>query len=685
MYTYKYGGQNGTTYQLVEAKDLVVVRTEEDVELRQMNLSQTSRSLLPGLIPVAAFPEANVTIYRCVDKREDVSAESLRNTVRRSLNTEDGIRFAGRVLKDTKTGALFVYTENFFLKFKDEVKKERCEEIIKKLDLEIKEMLPFAPNSYFLEAKEGTGSNVFEIANTCLDMKEVEYCHPELVQPIKHKNIHPMQWHLARTNINGQTIDQHVNVEAAWNTTRGADTIIAVIDDGFDVLHEEFNSPGKVVAQRDTILNINDARPKRTREIHGTACAGVACANGTNKAVGVAPDARLMPIRFGGLGSMAEAKAFIWAADNGADVISCSWGPADGDWWNPNDPLHFNRYDLPDSSRLAIEYAISNGRNGKGCVIVWAAGNGNENLGFDGYASYPKVMAVAACNDRGRRSVYSDFGNAVWCCFPSSDFFVPQLNHPRPLSPGIWTTDRSGNQGYNDGGINSESTVGDFEGNYTATFGGTSSSCPGVAGVVALVLSINPELTWGEVKEIIKNSCDQIDGNFGNYDAQGHSPFYGYGRINAEKAVLNAKATLEKEEILDVKGLGHFKEIEMINLLDDQWAISGESGDRLLGLQLEIAPFMPDLGIRYQVAINNLGLAEEALNGSFTGTTDRRRKLIGFKVELIGALSDRYDVVYSGRFGSDDQVLSAKNGAFCGESSGRGDALEGLRVTVVKR
>lgn len=685
MYTYKYGGQDGTSYQLVEAKDLVVVRTNEDVELRQLNLSQNSRSLLPGLIPVAAFPEANVTIFRCVDKREDVSAESLRNNVRRNLNKEDGVRFAGRVLKDTKTGALFVYTENFFLKFKDEVKKERCEAILQELELEIKEMLPFAPNSYFLEAKEGTGLKVFEIANKCLEMKEVEYCHPELVQPIKHKNIHPMQWHLMRTNINGQTIDQHVHVEEAWNTTRGEGTTIAVIDDGFDVQHEEFNSPGKVVAQRDTILNLNDARPKRTREIHGTACAGVACASGNNKAVGVAPEARLMPIRFGGLGSMAEAKAFIWAADNGADVISCSWGPADGDWWNPNDPLHFSRFDLPDSSRLALEYAIQNGRNGRGCIIVWAAGNGNENLGFDGYASYPKVIAVAACNDRGRRSVYSDFGNAVWCCFPSSDFFVPQLNHPRPLSPGIWTTDRSGDQGYNDGGINAESTVGDFEGNYTATFGGTSSSCPGVAGVAALILSVNPDLGWQEVKEIIKNSCDQIDSQFGNYDAQGHSPFYGYGRINAEKAVQNAAATLQKEEELNIRGLAHFKQGEILQVEDDQWVHSNESSDRILGLQLEISPFMPNLSIRYQVFINNLGPAEDASNNEFSGITDRRRKLIGFKAELVGGLSDRYDVIYSGRFGSEDLVLTAKNGGICGDSSGRGEALEAIRVTVVKK
>ena len=81
-------------------------------------------------------------------------------------------------------------------------------------------------------------------------------------------------------------------------------------------------------------------------------------------ASGVAPGAKLMSIRLAsGLGSQAEADAFVWAAQNGADVISCSWGPADGEWWNPNDPVHNQVVPLPDSTRLAIDFAINQGRN----------------------------------------------------------------------------------------------------------------------------------------------------------------------------------------------------------------------------------------------------------------------------------------------------------------------------------
>ena len=65
-----------------------------------------------------------------------------------------------------------------------------------------------------------------------------------------------------------------------------------------------------------------------------------------------------MPIRLrSALGSQSEADAFFWAAQHGADVISCSWGPKDGKWWDPNDPQHNVVAGLPDSTRLAIDWA----------------------------------------------------------------------------------------------------------------------------------------------------------------------------------------------------------------------------------------------------------------------------------------------------------------------------------------
>jgi subtilisin-like proprotein convertase family protein len=238
-----------------------------------------------------------------------------------------------------------------------------------------------------------------------------------------------------------------------------------------------------------------------------------------------------------GLGSQRETDAFKWAADNGADVISCSWGPNDGDWWDASDPVHNQFIPLPASTRLVLEYVTSKGRGGKGCVVLFAAGNGNEPVENDGYASSPMVIAVAACNDRGKRSIYSDFGKAVWCAFPSNDFGHAPFNSPTPLTPGIWTTDRRGTNGYNPG----QSAAGDAAGNFTNSFGGTSSACPGAAGIAALVLSVNPNLKWLEVKDILRRAGERIDPQGGQYDATGHSPKYGFGRLNARAAVDLAK------------------------------------------------------------------------------------------------------------------------------------------------
>jgi subtilisin-like proprotein convertase family protein len=152
------------------------------------------------------------------------------------------------------------------------------------------------------------------------------------------------------------------------------------------------------------------------------------------------------------------------------------------------------------------------------------------------------VIAVAACNDRGKRSVYSDFGNAVFCTFPSNDFGFPPESRPAPLTPGIWTVDRTGRAGYNPD-PETGATAGDAALKYTNGFGGTSSACPGAAGVAALVIGRNPALRRQEVKEILRQACDRIDLAGGNYDASGHSKKYGFGRLNAETAVRLALPT----------------------------------------------------------------------------------------------------------------------------------------------
>jgi hypothetical protein len=538
MLQVKFGKKDDPISSFKRTEDLIAVRT---VSTRSVKFGAVPDIAAQGLADtklVLAFPEAGVEVYK-IDENNSRQTFEERKTL---LKSSTDVKFAGGVVIDEASGEPIVYTENIFIKFFDNADPDQCARVIEAAGLIIKRKLEYAANAFFVEAPSGTGTKVFEISLKLLERDDVEYCHPEIVRKRGFKAIFEQQWHLVSTVINGIAVNASANVAAAHAITEGSGTIIAVIDDGVDIDHIEFQTPDKIVAPRDVTLRVDNPRPKDPYplypEIHGTACAGVACADGFKGACGVAPKARLMPIRLASeLGSQNEADAFYWAVNHGADVISCSWGPADGAWFKPEDPRHHAVVPLPASTKLAIDYAVNQGRKGKGCAVIFAAGNGNESVDNDGYASYENVIAVAACNDTSKRSVYSDFGDALWCAFPSGDAeFIP-AGHPAPLTTGIWTTDRTGYHGYNPGVY----THGDVSGNYTNSFGGTSSACPGVAGVVALMLAVNPSLSVLEIKDILKNSCDKIDDIDGKYNENGKSKLYGFGRVNAGVAVRLAK------------------------------------------------------------------------------------------------------------------------------------------------
>jgi subtilisin family serine protease len=537
--SYRYGGREGAARFLQDNDDLLVVRTREAPSLREARLSPDARRVLDGFDSLLRFRAAGVDVLRVRTDRPLAQRDRARDV----LGKERALRFAGRVLTDPRLVGVpaeakepVVYTENLFVQFDGSVRASAAKSRLRGHELEIKREVPYLRNAYFVGAREGAGAEaVFARAERLLEESGVLLCHPELVRRRSFRKAFPQQWHLQATRVGGRRIDAHANVVSAWRRSRGSGVTIAIIDDGFDLEHEELRSRGKIRSPRDITIGSDDPRPGN-RDDHGTACAGMACADGRRGASGVAPAARLMPIRLvSALGSQDEADAFAWAADHGADVISCSWGPIDGPWWDEADPRHQVEVPLPDSTRLAIDYAVTQGRKGRGCVVVWAAGNGNESVDNDGYASYEKVIAVAACNDHGTRSVYSDFGDAIWCSFPSSD--LPAPGRPDPLTPGLWTIDRSGKAGYNPGGPRA---VGDARGNYTPDFGGTSGAAPGVAGVAALVLSRHPSLAWHEVRDVLRATCTRIDPDAGSYGTSGRSALYGYGRVDAARALEEA-------------------------------------------------------------------------------------------------------------------------------------------------
>jgi subtilisin family serine protease len=419
---------------------------------------------------------------------------------------------------------LFIADE-ILVQFAPGVSREQTDALAAVHGVEVVEPLAYAPGGFRLRVVDGgLERNALTVANAYYESGLCLFAHPNFVASrrlafVPNDPQYANQWHLNNSGQGSGTAGADVKAQAAWDTTQGSTSItVAVADTGIDWHHEDLevtvDGVAKIVSPRDVVHGDNDPFPQSNDAdgSHGTAASGVAVAASNNglDTAGIAPKARLMPIQLYAESTFTpnstEADAFTWAADHGADVMSNSWGPDNSD--TP----------LPDATRAAIDHATSTGRGGKGMVIFFAAGNNNFDTIHNNYANYSGVVAVAASTNRDRKSSYSNFGAAISVAAPSSGGTLS-----------ITTTDATGSLGYSSG-------------NYTTGFGGTSSACPLAAGTAALVLSANPNLTWRQVKRVLEQSADKIDTAGGAYDALGHSSKYGFGRINASRAVQLAAA-----------------------------------------------------------------------------------------------------------------------------------------------
>jgi len=335
------------------------------------------------------------------------------------------------------------------------------------------------------------------------------------------------QWHLENTGQVG-TVGEDASVVKAWEKIKelgldpGIGVKIGVIDDAFDLHHPDME--GKYLYGLD-LADDDDYPYAENNEPHGTCVTGVIAAvkdNGLGVS-GACPQCVIVPVRASDkLGTLENMlKAFNFLLDSGVHVISNSWGPADGG----------GGVDLPEPLAELFEYARNKERDGKGVTILFAAGNGNENISDpqtrDGFSANKDVIAIGAVNADGLRSAYSDFGEDLDLVSPSSDVDAGYVWDPYAVDNykhGIWTIDARSWYGYS-------------QMDYSSSFGGTSSATPLAAGIIGLLISIYPDITVDEIQDIVTMSADKVSPLDADYDENGFSIYYGYGRINARKAV----------------------------------------------------------------------------------------------------------------------------------------------------
>ena len=324
------------------------------------------------------------------------------------------------------------------------------------------------------------------------------------------------QWHLRNTGQSPGVAGVDVNVTSVWDSYLGTGIRMGIVDDGLEVAHPDLSPNADTVNDHDW----NDATPddptgNASSDTHGTACAGVAGGRGNNGTgvSGSAPMATLVGLRLiaAAVSDAEEAEALTWKNDI-IHLYSNSWGPSD------------DGRDLRDAGPLvkqALASGASIGRGGKGSIWLWAAGNGGDvqdNSNYDGYANSIYTLSVAALNDSGARSAYSEPGANVLVCSPSNDSAAGHR--------GITTTTTNSS--------------------YTHSFGGTSSATPLAAGVVALLLQSNPNLGWRDVKEILLRSATKVNPTHADWVNNGAGYHvnheYGGGLINAQAAVTMASS-----------------------------------------------------------------------------------------------------------------------------------------------
>jgi hypothetical protein len=440
-------------------------------------------------------------------------------------------------------------TGELFVQFKASAADGVLNVVAAEFGLELVKKTTWKENNYLLRTTTASELDVIAVCAELLKRNDVEYSQPNFIRLMKRlsepdDDHFDMQWSLHNTaqllpgydppllpDFRGSE-DCDGDAPEAWCMLRGCENVvIAIIDEGMDMTHPDY--VGRLVAGWDVTDGDSDCTPLST-DAHGTACAGIAAAS-TNNALGVAGvdwNARIMPIRIAYSASPPATgwvttdqwlgDGIIWAYQHGADVLSNSWGGG-----GPSQYIHD-----------AIIAAVTNGRAGKGAVVVFAAGNDNQNA-----PQYPClhpesfcVAATSPCDER--KSCHNgcdDYGDAASC----DDEYWWGSNYGDGLdvaAPGVKmpTTDIQGADGYCPTDGSPACLIGNDD--YTMTFNGTSSATPFVAGLAALVICKYDHYSGGQVRSRIEQTCDKVGGYA--YDATtGVSFELGHGRVNIYRAL----------------------------------------------------------------------------------------------------------------------------------------------------
>jgi len=406
------------------------------------------------------------------------------------------------------------------------------------------------PNTVFRPKLSGQSVSARAVANQRVGITSAAE-DPNTPGVFPNDEYFPMQWHLHNTGQSGGAPGADIRAPEAWEITTGdANTVVAVIDCGVDRKHPDLIS--NLVPGYDFYDNDDQPDPASGHLMngHGTLCAGLVAAQADNSigVAGVAWHCKIMPIRIFGYRSDGTsymsteadiATAFRWAADKGAHVLSNSWVFGYGNYGATPRPILR-------SAIVDVTKTGGMGRGGKGCVVLFASGNDSGLI--TGYPhKYPEVIAVGATDHNDVRCYYSNYGPELAMVGPSGPGYTwDDVTNTKGIG-WLWTTDISGLPGFSSDSRSPRPDILD----YWPAFGGTSAAAPVVAGVAALIVSVEPNLTGDEVRHFLERSAKDLGD-------PGRDDYYGWGRVDARAAldmVLAKRADLNSDWKVDEQDL----------------------------------------------------------------------------------------------------------------------------------
>uniref|UniRef100_A0A7M4E7E7 Neuroendocrine convertase 1 n=1 Tax=Crocodylus porosus TaxID=8502 RepID=A0A7M4E7E7_CROPO len=311
----------------------------------------------------------------------------------------------------------------------------------------------------------------------------------------------------------------------------GKGVVITVLDDGLEWNHTDIYANYDPQASYDFNDNDHDPFPRydpTNENKHGTRCAGEIAMQANNKkcGVGVAYNSKVGGIRMlDGIVTDAIEASSIGFNPEHVDIYSASWGPND-DGKTVEGPGRL--------AQKAFEYGINQGRNGKGSIFVWASGNGGrqgDNCDCDGYTDSIYTISISSASQQGLSPWYAEkCSSTLATAYSSGDYTDQRI------------------------------TSADLHDECTETHTGTSASAPLAAGIFALALEANPNLTWRDMQHLVvwTSEYDPLAGNPGwkkNGAGLMVNSRFGFGLLNAKALVDLAdpkvwKSVPEKKECI---------------------------------------------------------------------------------------------------------------------------------------